>query len=68
MAWLYGARIANEVVDDAVQIFGARAYQRGHDLEYLYRRARGLRIGGGTDEIQLNSIAAELKRDGLPSV
>ena len=44
------------------------AYQQGTDLESRYRLACGLQMGGGTDEIQLNSIAAELERHGLPSL
>jgi len=68
VAKLHCSQIAEEVVSEAVQIVGARAYQQGHPLEYLYRFARSRRIAAGTDEMQLNTIARSLKKDGLPSV
>lgn len=67
-AKLHCSRIAEDVVSEAVQIVGARAYQQGHPLEYLYRFARSRRIAAGTDEMQLNTIARSLKSDGLPPV
>jgi alkylation response protein AidB-like acyl-CoA dehydrogenase len=67
IATLYSAKMADDVVDQALQIFGARAYQRGHPIEQLYRFIRGLRIGLGTDEIQRNTIARFLKKQGVPS-
>ena len=67
-AKLHCSQIAEEVVSEAVQIVGARAYQQGHPLEYLYRFARSRRIAAGTDEMQLNTIARALKSDGLPPV
>ncbi|RQG95431.1 acyl-CoA dehydrogenase family protein [Natrarchaeobius chitinivorans] len=68
IAKLYAARMVDHVVDEAVQINGANGYVRGHELEYLYRLARLNRIAGGTDEIQRNSIATQLKKNGVPSV
>lgn len=67
-AKLHSSRIVEDVVSEAVQIVGARAYQQGHPLEYLYRLARSRRIAAGTDEIQLNTIAGALKESGLPAV
>ncbi|MBV0923872.1 acyl-CoA/acyl-ACP dehydrogenase [Halomicroarcula limicola] len=67
-AKLHCSQIAEEVVSEAVQIVGARAYQQGHPLEHLYRFARSRRIAAGTDEMQLNTIAGALKDDGLPAV
>lgn len=67
-AKLHCSQIAEEVVSEALQIVGARAYQQGHPLEYLYRFARSRRIAAGTDEMQLDTIARSLKSDGLPSV
>jgi alkylation response protein AidB-like acyl-CoA dehydrogenase len=66
MASLYAAQTAGTVVDEALQIHGANGYMQGHDLEYLYRFARGFRIGGGTDEILKNEIAKFLKEEGAP--
>lgn len=66
MANLYSARTLEYVASEALQIHGANGYQQGHPIEYLYRFARGRRIAAGTDEIQLNTIAGALKREGLP--
>lgn len=64
MAKAMASQIAEEVTSDALQIHGAYGYMRGHPLEYLYRMARGRKMGGGTVEIQRNTIAAELLRHG----
>lgn len=68
VAKLHCSETAEEVVSEAVQVVGARAYQQGHPLEYLYRLTRGRRIAAGTDEMQRNTIARALKEDGLPAV
>ncbi len=67
-AKLHCSQIVENVVSEAIQTVGARAYQQGHPLEYLYRFARGRRIAAGTDEMQLNTIARALKDEGLPAV
>jgi len=68
VAKLHSSQIVEKVVSEALQAVGARAYQRGHPLEYLYRFARSRRIAAGTDEMQLNTIARALKSEGVPSV
>ncbi|MFC7156908.1 acyl-CoA dehydrogenase family protein [Halomarina halobia] len=68
MAKLYSSRMVERVVSEAVQTVGARAYQKGHPLEYLFRLVRGRRIAAGTDEIQRNTIARTLKKEGIPSM
>lgn len=68
IAKLQASQIVEDVVSDALQIFGAAGYQQGHPLEYLYRMARGRSIGGGTNEIVKNRIADLLFERGLPSV
>jgi len=62
MAKLFATETAQFVVDAAVQIHGARALQRGHLLEHLYREVRAPRIYEGTSEIQRTIIARELYR------
>ena len=62
MAKLYATETAQEVVDMAIQIHGARALERGHLLEHLYRDVRATRIYEGTSEIQREIIARELYR------
>jgi acyl-CoA dehydrogenase len=62
MAKLFATETAQYVVDAAVQIHGARALQRGHLLEHLYREVRAPRIYEGTSEVQRTIIARELYR------
>ncbi|ALG07370.1 acyl-CoA dehydrogenase family protein [Kibdelosporangium phytohabitans] len=62
MAKLLATETAQYVVDAAVQIHGARALQRGHLLEHLYREVRAPRIYEGASEIQRTIIARELYR------
>jgi acyl-CoA dehydrogenase len=62
MAKLFATETAQYVVDAAVQIHGARALQRGHLLEHLYREVRAPRIYEGASEIQRSIIARELYR------
>jgi alkylation response protein AidB-like acyl-CoA dehydrogenase len=60
MAKLMATEVAQEVVDAAVQFHGARALQRGHPLERLYREVRAPRIYEGASEIQREIIARAL--------
>ncbi|CAM5545513.1 acyl-CoA dehydrogenase [Streptomyces spiroverticillatus] len=60
MAKLFATEAAQYVVDAAVQLHGARALQRGHLLEHLYREVRAPRIYEGATEVQRTIIAKEL--------
>jgi alkylation response protein AidB-like acyl-CoA dehydrogenase len=60
MAKLLATETAQYVVDTAVQMHGARALQRGHLLEHLYREVRAPRIYEGASEVQRGIIAKEL--------
>jgi alkylation response protein AidB-like acyl-CoA dehydrogenase len=60
MAKLFATETAQYVVDTAVQLHGARALQRGHLLEHLYREVRAPRIYEGASEVQRSIIAKEL--------
>ncbi|WP_455351988.1 acyl-CoA dehydrogenase family protein [Streptomyces sp. SYSU K217416] len=60
MAKLLATETAQYVVDGAVQLHGARALQRGHLLEHLYREVRAPRIYEGATEVQRTIIAKEL--------
>lgn len=60
MAKLFAARVANRVADDAVQIFGGYGFIEESRVAMHYRDARVLRIGGGTDETQLEILAKRL--------
>ena len=63
MAKLFATETAQWVVDQAVQIHGARALQRGHLLEHLYREVRAPRIYEGASEVQRTIIGRALVRD-----
>lgn len=56
MAKLFATETAQRVVDDAVQLHGARALERGHLLERLYREVRAPRIYEGASEVQRSII------------
>jgi alkylation response protein AidB-like acyl-CoA dehydrogenase len=60
MAKLYATEVAQEVVDSAVQILGARGLESGHLLAHLYQVVRAPRIYEGTSEIQRNIISRRL--------
>ncbi len=62
MAKLFATETAQRVVDDAIQIHGARALERGHLLEHLYRDVRAPRIYEGASEVQRSIIATHLYR------
>ena len=59
MAKLYGTEAAQEVIDQAVQIFGGMGVVSGVPVERLYREIRALRIYEGTSEIQKLVIAGQ---------
>ncbi|GAA0635670.1 acyl-CoA dehydrogenase family protein [Streptomyces thermocarboxydovorans] len=63
MAKLLATETAQYVVDHAVQLHGARALQRGHLLEHLYREVRAPRIYEGASEVQRGIIAKELYKN-----
>ena len=63
MAKLFATEAAQTIVDRCVQLHGARALQRGHLLEHLYRDVRAPRIYEGASEVQRSIIARELFRE-----
>ena len=64
---LYSARLATEVAMEAVQLMGGNGYMQEFVVERLARDAKLLQIGGGTDEIQIITIAKHLLRNGIPN-
>lgn len=60
MAKLYGANMANRVVDRVLQIHGGMGYTKDLPIERWYREMRLFRIFDGTDEIQRHIIARNL--------
>jgi acyl-CoA dehydrogenase len=63
-AKLFATETAQWVVDQAVQLHGARGLQRGHLLERLYREVRAPRIYEGASEVQRTIIARGLMKEG----
>jgi alkylation response protein AidB-like acyl-CoA dehydrogenase len=66
MAKLFATETAQFVVDAAIQIHGAKALQRGHLLEHLYREVRAPRIYEGASEVQRTIIGRGLHRTDRP--
>ena len=60
MAKMAATESAQQVIDSAVQLFGARGVERGSIVERLYREIRALRIYEGATEVQKLIIAREL--------
>jgi acyl-CoA dehydrogenase len=61
-AKLFATETAQWVVDQAVQLHGARGLQKGHLLERLYREVRAPRIYEGASEVQRTIIARGLMK------
>ncbi|NRB36481.1 MAG: acyl-CoA dehydrogenase, partial [Rhodobacteraceae bacterium] len=59
-AKLFASEMAIKVVNDALQMFGARGYSRREPLERMYRDVRMFTIGGGTAQILRTQIASKL--------
>jgi acyl-CoA dehydrogenase len=59
MAKLHATETAQQVIDDAVQIFGGLGVVSGHPVERLYREIRALRIYEGASEVQKVIIARQ---------
>jgi acyl-CoA dehydrogenase len=63
MAKLFATETAQRAVDVAIQVHGARALEKGHLLEHLYREVRAPRIYEGASEVQREIIARELYKE-----
>lgn len=62
MAKLHATESAQRVIDDAIQLLGARGVRKGAVVERLYREIRALRIYEGTSEIQKIVIAGTVTK------
>ena len=65
VAKLYATEAAQEIVDAALQVFGAAGLVSDSVTERLYRQVRSLRIYEGASEVQKTIIASAL---GAPDV
>jgi acyl-CoA dehydrogenase/citronellyl-CoA dehydrogenase len=56
----YGVpQVTSQIVDDALQLFGGSGFMEENPVARHYRDMRVLRIGGGTDEIQLEILSKD---------
>ena len=60
IAKMYAGRVAVEVSDEAIQLFGGYGYMLEYEVERFYRDAKITEIYEGTREIQKNTIASKL--------
>jgi alkylation response protein AidB-like acyl-CoA dehydrogenase len=65
-AKVFTSENAIQVVNDALQFFGARGYSRELPLERMARDVRMFTIGGGTAEVLRNVVAGQLLKKKLP--
>jgi acyl-CoA dehydrogenase len=65
MAKMAATEGAQQVIDSAVQLFGARGVQVGGIMESLYREIRALRIYEGATEVQKMIVAREVLKNGV---
>ena len=56
----FGARMLHNVVDKAVQVFGAAGVTEDHPLSMFYRQARLARIYDGPDEVHKMVVARRI--------
>jgi len=59
-AKVFASETAIKVVNDALQIFGARGYGDQEPIERMARDVRMFSIGGGTAQVLRNQIAGAL--------
>ncbi len=65
-AKIFTAEASIQVVNDALQMFGAAGYSRRHPLERMYRDVRMFTIGGGTAQILRTVVASRILDMKLP--
>jgi alkylation response protein AidB-like acyl-CoA dehydrogenase len=65
-AKVFTSESAIQVVNDALQVFGARGYSRELPLERMARDVRMFTIGGGTAEVLRNVVAGAILKKKLP--
>jgi acyl-CoA dehydrogenase len=59
----WGAKVLHDVVDRAIQVFGAMGVTEDTPLEHMYREARYARIYDGPDEVHRMVVARRLLAD-----
>ena len=59
----YGAGVLYNVIDRAIQVYGALGYSADLPLEHMYRAARAARIYDGPDEVHRQTVARRTLRN-----
>lgn len=62
---LYCAKMSKEVADRAIQVMGGYGYVGEYKVERLWRDAKLLEIGGGTNESHHKNMARDLRKRGI---
>lgn len=65
-AKIFASETAIKVVNDALQMFGARGYGGEEPLERMYRDVRMFTIGGGTAQVLRTQLAGSILDRKLP--
>ena len=65
-AKIFTAEASIEVVNQALQTFGAAGYSRRNPLERMYRDVRMFTIGGGTAQILRTVVASRILEKKIP--
>jgi len=63
----YGASVLHNVIDRAIQTYGALGYSCDMPLEAMYRWARAARIYDGPDEVHRQTVARHALKEYTPS-
>ncbi len=63
----YGATVLHNVIDRAIQTYGALGYSCDMPLEAMYRWARAARIYDGPDEVHRQTVARHALKEYSPS-
>ncbi len=65
-AKIFASEAAVKIVNDALQIFGARGYSNEYPLERMARDVRMFTIGGGTAQVLRTLVASKMLGRKLP--
>jgi alkylation response protein AidB-like acyl-CoA dehydrogenase len=67
MVKTFAVEMVGRAADRAIQIHGGMGLTKDLPFERIYREVRGLRIAGGTTEIQRVIIARNVLRRNVPT-
>eukprot|EP01126_Amoeba_proteus_P009040 TRINITY_DN1343_c0_g1_i2.p1 TRINITY_DN1343_c0_g1~~TRINITY_DN1343_c0_g1_i2.p1 ORF type:complete len:455 (-),score=115.95 TRINITY_DN1343_c0_g1_i2:81-1445(-) len=59
---LFSAKIAKDIADRAIQVLGGNGYVAEYNVERLWRDAKLLEIGGGTNEAHQKNMSRDLSK------